>query len=47
VWWVTIVDANLVRYHSGAYDQVLAGQPAADRALIEETPADCDSSETR
>src|SRR5438034_834000 len=25
VWWVTMVDATVVRYHPDAYDQVLAG----------------------
>jgi hypothetical protein len=39
VWWVTIVDATMVRYHPDAYDQVMAGAPAADRAAIEETLA--------
>jgi hypothetical protein len=39
VWWVTIVDGTLVRYHPEAYDRVLAGQPAAERRLIEETLA--------
>ena len=28
VWWVTIVDATLVRYHP-AYRQVLAARPPA------------------
>jgi hypothetical protein len=37
VWWVTIVDATLVRHHPGAYDGVVAGQPAAERRLIEGT----------
>jgi hypothetical protein len=37
VWWVTIVDATLVRYHPDAYDHVLAGLPAAERRLIEGT----------
>ena len=37
VWWVTIVDATLVRYHPGTYDEVLAGQPGAERRSIEET----------
>jgi hypothetical protein len=36
VWWVTIVDATLVRYHPDTYDDVLAGQPAAESQLIEE-----------
>jgi hypothetical protein len=39
VWWVTIVDANLVRYHPDLYDQELASQPEAERLLIEETLA--------
>jgi hypothetical protein len=39
VWWVTIVDATLVRHHPGAYDAVLAGQIAAERQLIEGTLA--------
>jgi hypothetical protein len=37
VWWVTIVDANLVRYHPDVYDDELAGRSAGERALIEET----------
>jgi hypothetical protein len=33
VWWVTMVDATVVRYHPGAYDRVLADlDPAARRA---------------
>jgi hypothetical protein len=39
VWWVTIVDGTLVRYHPEAYDCVLGDQPAGERALIEETLA--------
>jgi hypothetical protein len=35
VWWVTIVDATMVRYHPDAYDQVLGSGP--DRHVIEET----------
>jgi hypothetical protein len=35
VWWVTIVDATMVRYHPDAYDQVLGG--AGDRHVIEQT----------
>jgi hypothetical protein len=31
VWWVTMVDGTLVRYHPDAYDGVLAGQDAAGR----------------
>ncbi len=37
VWWVTIVDATLVRYHPDTYDCVLAGQPPAERQLIDGT----------
>jgi hypothetical protein len=39
VWWVTIVDGTLVRYHPEAYDRVLAARSPGDRALIEETLA--------
>ena len=39
VWWVTIVDANLVRYHPDVYDRELAGRPDAERLRIEETLA--------
>jgi hypothetical protein len=37
MWWVTIVDATLVRYHPDTYDTVMAGQPGAERSLIEGT----------
>jgi hypothetical protein len=37
VWWVTIVDATLVRHHPDAYDDVMAGQGQARRRVIEET----------
>jgi hypothetical protein len=37
VWWVTIVDATLVRHHPDAYDDVMAGQGLARRRLIGET----------
>lgn len=37
VWWVTIVDATLVRYHPEAYDCVLERRAAAERRLIEDT----------
>jgi hypothetical protein len=37
VWWVTMVDATLVRHHPDAYDGVLAGQSPPERQLIEET----------
>jgi hypothetical protein len=39
VWWVTIVDATLVRYHPDVYSAVLTGRPAAERELIEGTLA--------
>jgi hypothetical protein len=39
VWWVTIVDANLVRYHPDVYDHELASRPEAERLLIEGTLA--------
>ena len=37
VWWVTIVDATMVRFHPGSYDEVLAGLIPAKRRLLEET----------
>jgi hypothetical protein len=37
VWWVTIVDATLVRYHPDAYDNALTSLPAARRRLTEGT----------
>jgi hypothetical protein len=37
VWWVTIVDATLVRYHPEAYDRALAALPGAQRPLTEGT----------
>jgi hypothetical protein len=39
VWWVTIVDATLVRHHAGAYDTAMAGQAPAERQLVENTLA--------
>ncbi|HUA40635.1 MAG TPA: hypothetical protein VMA32_03665 [Streptosporangiaceae bacterium] len=39
VWWVTIVDANLVRYYPETYDNDLAGRDNASRAQVEETLA--------
>ena len=39
VWWVTIVDATLVRHHPDAYDAVMAGQPPGQRELIDGTLA--------
>jgi hypothetical protein len=35
VWWITIVDATLVRHHPDAYDSVLAGLAPAERQLTE------------
>jgi hypothetical protein len=37
VWWVTIVDATLIRYHLEAYESVTAAQAPAERRLIEGT----------
>jgi len=39
VWWVTIVDATLVRHHPNTYDAVIAALPAAERCAIEGTLA--------
>ncbi|MGO9187527.1 MAG: hypothetical protein ACLP8X_03580 [Streptosporangiaceae bacterium] len=39
VWWVTIVDATLVRHHPDAYDNVMTGQTPAQRQLVEGTLA--------
>ena len=39
VWWVTIVDATLVRYHPEDYDGVLADQAPAERRVTEDTLA--------
>ena len=39
VWWVTIVDATLVRYYPDEYDTALAGLPAAQRRAHETTLA--------
>ena len=39
VWWVTIVDATLVRHHQDAYDAVLADQAPAERQHVERTLA--------
>ena len=39
VWWVTIVDATMVRHYPDEYDGVMAGQPPAERRLIEGTLA--------
>ncbi len=37
VWWVTMVDATLVRYRPGAYSDALARQETAERIRIEDT----------
>jgi hypothetical protein len=39
VWWVTMVDATLVRHRPQAYDGVMAGHAPAQRELIEGTLA--------
>jgi hypothetical protein len=39
VWWVTIVDATLVRHHLEAYRRLIADRAAAERQLIEDTLA--------
>jgi hypothetical protein len=39
VWWVTIVDATLVRHHPDAYDSVMTAQTPAQRRRVEETLA--------
>jgi acid phosphatase family membrane protein YuiD len=37
VWWVTMVDATLVRYHAETYGRVLAAEDPAQRKVIEDT----------
>jgi hypothetical protein len=39
VWWVTIVDARLVRHYLAVYDGVLATRDTAERATVEGTLA--------
>ena len=39
VWWITIVDGTLMRYHPEAYETVMGAQAPAERRLIEETLA--------
>jgi hypothetical protein len=39
VWWVTIVDGTLLRYHPESYDAVLTCGSAGERRLIEGTLA--------
>jgi len=37
VWWVTIVDAAMMRYHPDTYANVLSRQSAAEREITEAT----------
>ena len=37
VWWVTIVDATMIRYHPDVYGAVLARQAEAEGRVIEDT----------
>ena len=37
VWWVTIVDATLVRYYPDEYDSALAALPSRQRRITEAT----------
>jgi len=37
VWWVTLVDATMVRYHPSAYDRALAIQDPGERKVTEGT----------
>jgi anti-sigma B factor antagonist len=39
VWWITMVDATLVRHNLGAYDTVMAAHTPAERRRISETLA--------
>lgn len=39
VWWITMVDATLLRHHPALYDSVLAARTPAGRQLIVETLA--------
>ena len=39
VWWITMIDATLVRHHQRAYDTVMAAHTPAERRLINETLA--------
>ena len=39
VWWITMVDATLVRHHLATYDRVMASQAVTERRLIEGTLA--------
>lgn len=37
VWWVTLVDATMIRYHHDIYDRTMAGLPPAQRRATEGT----------
>jgi anti-sigma B factor antagonist len=37
VWWITMVDATLVRHHQGAYDAVMAAHSRPERQQIVES----------
>ena len=37
VWWCTMVDATLVRYHPDTYSAALAGRGTAERLVIEDS----------
>jgi hypothetical protein len=37
VWWVTLVDATMIRYHHDAYDHALARLDPAERKITEGT----------
>jgi hypothetical protein len=39
VWWVTIIDARLIRQYMDTYDAVLAAQAPAQRSMVEGTLA--------
>jgi len=39
VWWITMVDATLVRHHPATYDVVMASQAMTERRLVEGTLA--------
>jgi hypothetical protein len=39
VWWITMVDATMVRHHPRVYDAVLTSRAPAERVLIEQTLA--------
>jgi hypothetical protein len=39
VWWITIIDATLVRHHPAVYDSVMTSQAVTERRLIEGTLA--------